>query len=228
MRNPDEVDAAATQRLSWSERALTRAEILLALGKGQSGDELVNPHFESAVPSDVKARAGRSSVAIVILDEAQPTIVLTKRSAKIRFGGQFCFPGGREAPGDDGLKQTALRETFEEINVLPSALTYIGCLGTYFTHAGYLIEPNVFMADADVSYRPDPDEVAEIVLVPLSALQNKANYHLVPRGGGRANFNFRWSHIQVGGPTVSLMIHLMHSLSGVLNPHDRNSWRDKF
>ena len=222
MRNPDEVDAAATQRLSWSERALTRAEILHALGKGQSGDELVNPHFESAVPSDVKARAGRSSVAIVILDEAQPTIVLTKRSAKIRFGGQFCFPGGREAPEDDGLKQTALRETFEEINVLPSALTYIGCLGTYFTHAGYLIEPNVFMADADVSYRPDPDEVAEIVL------QNKANYHLVTRGGGRANFNFRWSHIQVGGPTVSLMIHLMHSLSGVLNPHDRNSWRDKF
>ena len=132
MRNPDEVDAAATQRLSWSERALTRAEILHALGKGQSGDELVNPHFESAVPSDVKARAGRSSVAIVILDEAQPTIVLTKRSAKIRFGGQFCFPGGREAPEDDGLKQTALRETFEEINVLPSALTYIGCLGTYF------------------------------------------------------------------------------------------------
>ena len=228
MRNPDEVDAAATQRLGWSERALTRAEILHALGKGQSGDELVNPHFESAVPSDVKARAGRSSVAIVILDEAQPTIVLTKRSAKIRFGGQFCFPGGREAPEDDGLKQTALRETFEEINVLPSALTYIGCLGTYFTHTGYLIEPNVFMADADVSYRPDPDEVAEIVLVPLSALQNKANYHLVPRGGGRANFNFRWSHIQVGGPTVSLMIHLMHSLSGVPNPRGRNSWRDKF
>ena len=190
MRNPDEVDAAATQRLSWSERALTRAEILHALGKGQSGDELVNPHFESAVPSDVKARAGRSSVAIVILDEAQPTIVLTKRSAKIRFGGQFCFPGGREAPEDDGLKQTALRETFEEINVLPSALTYIGCLGTYFTHAGYLIEPNVFMADADVSYRPDPDEVAEIVLVPLSALQNKANYHLVTRGGWTRQFQF--------------------------------------
>jgi len=190
MRNPDEVDAAATQRLSWSERALTRAEILHALGKGQSGDELVNPHFESAVPSDVKARAGRSSVAIVILDEAQPTIVLTKRSAKIRFGGQFCFPGGREAPEDDGLKQTALRETFEEINVLPSALTYIGCLGTYFTHAGYLIEPNVFMADADVSYRPDPDEVAEIVLVPLSALQNKANYHLVTARGWTRQFQF--------------------------------------
>ena len=68
MRNPDEVDAAATQRLGWSERALTRAEILHALGKGQSGDELMNPHFESAVPSDVKARAGRSSVAIVIID----------------------------------------------------------------------------------------------------------------------------------------------------------------
>ena len=228
MHNTDMADAAFRQRLSWSEHVLTRAEMVQALGTGQAGDELVNPHFEPAVPNDIKAGAGRSSVAIVVLDQAEPVVLLTKRSAKIRFGGQFCFPGGREAPEDQGLQQTALRETFEEINVLPSALTYIGCLGTYFTHAGYLIEANAFMADADVSYRADPDEVAEIVVVPLSALQNKTNYHLVKRGGGRANFNFRWSHLQVGGPTVSLMIHLMHSLSGVSNPHDRNSWRDKF
>ncbi len=228
MHNIDVPDAAFKQRSNWSERALTCPEILQALGKGEAGHELVNPHFEPAVANDTKARAGRASVAIVILDQAEPAIVLTKRSAKIRFGGQFCFPGGREAPEDQDLRQTALRETFEEINVLPSALRFAGCLGTYFTHAGYLIEPNVFMANADLSYRPDPDEVAEIVLVPLSALQNKVNYHLVKRGGGHANFNFRWSGLQVGGPTVSLMIHLMHSLSGVSNPHDRNSWRDKF
>ncbi|MDG1114355.1 MAG: CoA pyrophosphatase [Pseudomonadales bacterium] len=228
MHNTDMADVAFRQRLSWSEQAMTRAEMVQALGTGQAGDELVNPHFEPAVPNDIKASAGRSSVAIVVLDLAEPVVLLTKRSAKIRFGGQFCFPGGREAPEDKGLRQTALRETVEEINVLPSALTFVGCLGTYFTHAGYLIEPNVFMADADLSYWANPDEVAEIVLVPLSELQNKGNYHLLKRGGGRANFSFRWSRIQVGGPTVSLMIHLMHSLSGVPNPHDRNSWRDKF
>ncbi|MBT5052215.1 MAG: CoA pyrophosphatase [Gammaproteobacteria bacterium] len=228
MHNTDMADAAFRQRLSWSEHVLTRAEMVQALGRGQAGDELVNPHFEPAVPNDIKAGAGRSSVAIVVLDQAEPVVLLTKRSAEIRFGGQFCFPGGREAPEDEGLRQTALRETFEEINVLPSALTFVGCLGTYFTHAGYLIEPNVFMADPDLSYWANPDEVAEIVLVPLSELQNKSNYHLVKRGGGRANFSFRWSRIQVGGPTVSLMIHLMHSLSGVPNPRGRNSWRDKF
>ena len=227
MSKVDGTAAPFEQRLNWSARALDRAEILQSLSKGRSDIELVNPHFEPPVPNSKKGSAGRSSVAIVIVDQAEPAILVTKRSVRIRFGGQFCFPGGREAPEDDSLRHTALRETFEEINVLPSALTYIGCLGTYFTHAGYLIEANVFMADADVSYRADPDEVAEIVVVPLSALQNKTNYHLVKRGGGRANFNFRWSHLQVGGPTVSLMIHLMHSLSGVSNPHDRNSWRDR-
>lgn len=224
----DEASEAFAQRLSWSEAPLTGAAMVQALSKGQADDELVNPHFEPAVSSDLKARSGRSSVAIVIVNRAEPAILLTKRSAKIRFGGQFCFPGGREAPEDAGLQQTALRETFEEINVLPSALTFVGCLGRYFTHAGYLIEPHVFTADADLSFRADPAEVAEIVMVPVTELQNKTNYHLVHRGDGRANFNFRWAHIQVGGPTVSLMIHLMHSLSGGLNPHDRNSWRDKF
>ena len=227
MSKVDGTAAPFEQRLNWSARALDRAEILQSLSKGRSDIELVNPHFEPPVPNSKKGSAGRSSVAIVIVDQAEPAILVTKRSVRIRFGGQFCFPGGREAPEDDSLRHTALRETFEEINVSPETLTFLGCLGTYFSQAGYLIEPNVFLASADLSYRADPQEVAEIVAVPLSALQNKANYHLMGRGSGRANFQFRWSGLQIGGPTVSLIIHLMHSLSGVSNPHDRNSWRDR-
>jgi 8-oxo-dGTP pyrophosphatase MutT (NUDIX family) len=227
MSKVDGTAAPFEQRLNWSARALDRAEILQSLSKGRSDIELVNPHFEPPVPNSKKGSAGRSSVAIVIVDQAEPAILVTKRSARIRFGGQFCFPGGREAPEDDSLRHTALRETFEEINVSPETLTFLGCLGTYFSQAGYLIEPNVFLASADLSYRADPQEVAEIVAVPLSALRNKANYHLLGRGSGRANFQFRWSGLQIGGPTVSLIIHLMHSLSGVSNPHDRNTWRDR-
>ena len=227
MSKVDAEAVAIAQRLSWSARALDRAEILQSLSESHSDIELVNPHFEPPVPDGKKGSAGRSSVAIVILDQVEPAILITKRSALIRFGGQFCFPGGRASSGDQSLRHTALRETFEEINVPPEALTFLGCLGTYFSQAGYLIEPNVFLASADLSYRADPQEVAEIVAVPLSALRNKANYHLLGRGSGRANFQFRWSGLQIGGPTVSLIIHLMHSLSGVSNPHDRNSWRDR-
>ena len=98
------------------------------LGALSPETEWPNPHLEPVVAKRVRASAKRSAVAIILRDQPELPIVLTQRSAKIRFGGQWCFPGGREAGSDDSLRTAALRETEEEIGLLGEDMTWLGCL----------------------------------------------------------------------------------------------------
>lgn len=197
------------------------------LGALSPETEWPNPHLEPVVAKRVRASAKRSAVAIILRDQPELPIVLTQRSAKIRFGGQWCFPGGREAGSDDSLRTAALRETEEEIGLLGEDMTWLGCLGHYYTQSGFLIEAHVFKVEGNCNYRFNPEEVADLVEVPIKAIQNPDHYYLIGRGHERANFQFRWQSVQIGGPTVSLLIHLMRCLSGLGLPRDRIASRDK-
>ena len=73
------------------------------LGALSPETEWPNPHLAPVVAKRVRASAKRSAVAIILRDQPELPIVLTQRSAKIRFGGQWCFPGGRGPGSDDGL-----------------------------------------------------------------------------------------------------------------------------
>ena len=51
--------------------------------------------------------------------------VLTKRAAHVRQPGDICFPGGHQEKGEN-LKQTALRETEEEIGIPAEQIQILG------------------------------------------------------------------------------------------------------
>ena len=56
-------------------------------------------------------------------------LILTRRSEKLkRHGGEISFPGGVRDSSDYDLKETALRETFEEINVKRDQVDIIATL----------------------------------------------------------------------------------------------------
>ena len=98
-------------------------------------------------------------------------LILTRRSEKLkRHGGEISFPGGVRDSSDYDLKETALRETFEEINVKRDQVDIIATLPDTSTSTGYLIRPYVAILETPYAFGINYSEVSDIVEIPMPAL----------------------------------------------------------
>lgn len=120
----------------------------------------------------------RAAVACILRDGEQgPEVMLIKRAEHPSdpWSGHMAFPGGREDPGDEDLRHTALRETREEVGLdLRSHGEPIGRLDDLPAIArsrptGLLIAPFVYQLEVEPSLRPN-EEVQEVVWGPLWAM----------------------------------------------------------
>ncbi len=85
--------------------------------------------------------------------------------------GEISFPGGAFHDGEDkSLLETAIRESFEEVGVLPENVEILGELDDMLTRSSYIISPFVGTLKQSQSFAPAEAEVAEIVEVPLRVL----------------------------------------------------------
>jgi len=67
--------------------------------------------------------------------------IFEKRSKGIRQGGEVCFPGGMcDCTRDKDIKETALRETFEEIGIAPGHIDIIGPMDTLVAPMGVIVD----------------------------------------------------------------------------------------
>lgn len=121
--------------------------------------------LDSAHPSGV--------MALLYPDENQNlNVLLTLRTDSIRHAGQISFPGGRSEPGED-LKQTALRETEEEIGISPDNI-HIACSLSSFTlhNSQNKITPFVGFLLERPELDPNPEEVQEAFNCDLNVLMD--------------------------------------------------------
>jgi 8-oxo-dGTP pyrophosphatase MutT (NUDIX family) len=60
-----------------------------------------------------------ASVAIMLMDDDDPKTLLIRRAEKDEdpWSGQVAFPGGKRTEGDRSLRETAVREAWEEVGV---------------------------------------------------------------------------------------------------------------
>jgi 8-oxo-dGTP pyrophosphatase MutT (NUDIX family) len=118
------------------------------------GDPSVMAEVGDAEP---QAITRRSAVLVALFEEDGEThLILTRRSATLReHRGEVAFPGGRSDEGETPI-ETALRETFEEVGIAPSAVTPVGSLSPIVTFAfqssifpvvGFLEAPPVMVTD---------------------------------------------------------------------------------
>lgn len=117
---------------------------------------------------------GISGVLVPLLDvEPEPLVLYTRRSEHLSaHPGEISFPGGGLEPDDAGPRETALRETEEEIGLPRDAIELAGHVTDFHTHHDILICAYLGFIDPDTALgEPStPHEVAERLLVPLSAL----------------------------------------------------------
>lgn len=98
-------------------------------------------------------------------------LVLEQRSAYISQAGEVCFPGGRFDPDlDHSTKDTAIRETCEELGVNTSQIKNVHYWGTYIAPMYTLIDVYIGLLEIEDPYNLpfDKREVEKLIVIPYS------------------------------------------------------------
>ena len=116
----------------------------------------------------------RYAVLVPLVERDGELYVLYEvRAAKMRRQpGEVCFPGGR-IEGAETPEQCALRETQEELGIPSSDVQILGRLDFVAHRANFIMYPILGLVDASAveQLRPNPAEVGETFLVPISYLR---------------------------------------------------------
>ncbi len=143
-------------------------------------------------------------------------VVLTKRSSKLRkHSGEISFPGGRRDDDDIDLAGTALRESHEEIALIPADVQVYGALMQMPTVTGF--EVTVFVGEFSQPYelQANPDEIETIIQTPLTDFIDESLHRLEQMEWQGVRFPMHYFDIQghnVWGATAYMLVNLMDYL----------------
>ena len=121
----------------------------------------------------------RAAVLVPIFERAGDChILFTKRTETVNHHkGQISFPGGVQEVESESHRDAALRESWEEIGLDPKDVEILGELddiATYTTR--FIISPFVGAIPHPYEFRTSPEEVEEVISVPLEVLLDKGNF----------------------------------------------------
>jgi 8-oxo-dGTP pyrophosphatase MutT (NUDIX family) len=158
------------------------------------------------------ARLARAAVLLPLYERGDETHVLfTRRSELVEHHkGQISFPGGAWDPSDADLRQTAVRETWEEIGVAPEHVEIVGQLDEMITVSNFLVRPFVgrITEPGPYPFVHSEVEVVEILEVPLAHLLDRANVVEETRpyqGREVPAYAFRWRGHVIWGATARIL-----------------------
>jgi 8-oxo-dGTP pyrophosphatase MutT (NUDIX family) len=174
---------------------------------------------EAAAALDVH---GRTDAAVLIPLYPDPDgrlhAVFTRRRGDLRrHAGEISFPGGRQ-DADEDLRETALRESEEEIGLAAEAVELLGALPptpTFVTN--YAIYPFVGLIQPGHTWRPSAEEVDEVLELPLAALRDSRDKRRLVRRGVpfRTDVYVVDDHL-IWGATARILGELLERLHPVL------------
>ena len=102
-------------------------------------------------------------------------IFIRRPQTVVHHKGQISFPGGHVEAGETRV-QAAVREAQEEVGLIPETARVLGALTPlYIPPSGYCIYPFVAVTDSTPRFVPEPEEVDEILEIPVAHLLDENN-----------------------------------------------------
>lgn len=118
-------------------------------------------------------------IPLTRIDEQWHIIYIRRPASDMDMhSGQVAFAGGKRDPEDSDLIKTALRESYEEIGLLPQDVTVLGQLSAHHSISRFRITPTVGIIPWPYNLCPNPTEVARIFTIPLQWLATTNQYHI--------------------------------------------------
>ena len=124
-------------------------------------------------------RYRRAAVLIPLFKkDGEYHILFTRRTDKVEHHkGQISFPGGRQDKKDKDLRATALREAREEMGIQEKDVHILGELDDICTvSTDFCVSPFVALLPHPYPYKVNPQEIEEVIEVPLSGLLDRRRF----------------------------------------------------
>lgn len=132
----------------------------------------------SSVPS---ARVKPSGVLLLLYPVGKDLFIVFIQRPEYGgvHAGQISLPGGKQEPDDPDLTTTALRESKEEVGIVPERVRILGKLSDlYIPPSRYLVSPFVGYCSTRPEFVKDPAEVEEIIEVKICDLFSESAYQV--------------------------------------------------
>ena len=137
-------------------------------------------------------------------------VLFTRRTDEVNYHkGQISFPGGGISSQDKTARDTALRESYEEIGLRPEDVEILGDLDDMYTvSSDFIVTPFVAIVPAEYNYVPNPAEVKEIISIPLNSFWTETRFWLEAsslRGHAMTAYYFEYKGEVVWGATARIL-----------------------
>ena len=146
-------------------------------------------------------------------------LVLTRRTDRVvNHQGQISLPGGRQEKGET-LRQTAIRETGEELGVSADMMEILGELTPlYLPVSNFCIHPVVAFTPTKPHLTPSPFEVDEVIEIPLNHLLDDSNIQheirIIREYEVRIPF-YQFQKYKIWGATAMVLSEFVEILKGI-------------
>ncbi|RNC68006.1 MAG: CoA pyrophosphatase [Desulfuromonadales bacterium] len=136
-------------------------------------------------------------------------ILFTKRTEHLNHHrGEISFPGGTRHPEDAGPRETALRETWEEVGILPDDVDVLGMLDDFWSVHNYLVTPVVGVFPSGYPLRVNHDEIERLIVTPLSHLLRPEIFRVEDwswKGRTHPVYFYTWGRDEIWGLTAAIL-----------------------
>ena len=142
-------------------------------------DRSLTQKLQQSLRFSSRIQYAQAAVLIAVTDEADPKILLTRRSAYLsNHAGEVSFPGGKRDPNDTSNIVAALREAQEEVAIPPGSVEIIGVLPPVDSVTGFQVTPVVGIIPPNLHYHASQDEVAAVFEMPLAEALRLGRYQI--------------------------------------------------
>jgi len=193
-------------------------DFIQALKKGLPGNEAqqkMAPSIRNHSNKINDPRLARDSSVLILFYKKGRKIyfpLIQRTNGNHKHSGQISLPGGKYERSDENLIATSIRETEEELGLLPEKIHVIGPItGLYIPISNFQVQPIVAYYDGIPEFKPDSFEVDQIIEAEIQAmfkLENKKKETIHKNGFKIEAPYYRVNEHKIWGATAMIVSEL--------------------